>query len=161
MHRCPFPQRQITPVFFTFLHILYADVAAHKNKSFSGCSHSCLCLVEWWCCKANKGDNRAIETQAPQNKISKKEEPAHSSQQQLGKKGELRNTALFSFNSGVLGEGNKRGEPAQTQTAYMLPEAWLRWEERKGGSRFPLCQALTCSLTDSGCDLGMQVCMIF
>lgn len=50
------------------------------------------------------------------------------------------------------------GKPAQTQTTQALLESLAgAVEKRKGGSRLPLLQALTCSYIGSGCDSGIPL----
>lgn len=58
------------------------------------------------------------------------------------------------------GKDGGEGEPAQTQIAHVLPEASLR---QKGwlNNLPPIFQAVTCSCTGSGCDLGIPVQYVF
>ena len=54
-----------------------------------------------------------------------KEQLTHSSQQQLGGRGELRNAA-FSCSYSRAAEGQGEGEPAQAQNVHVVLEALLR-----------------------------------
>lgn len=76
-----------------------------------------------------------FEIQAQQKKISKKEELTHPSLKEFGKKGELKNAAFSSSNSGMLEKEGGRGQTVQVLSTYTPGST--AGSTTEGGSRLP------------------------